>query len=147
MLSHLKFSLMWNFVDRENSKKQSDWRKTKRMSRLVLRFGQKARQRDNPMAVFSNRKQKEHTVSTKSSILVPGQQAFVNEKISIRKYSDSNQVATTDLRLTASQEKKNLRAAIEIGLSSGIALNFDPERHLARLKQIRAAQTTSSDRD
>lgn len=86
-------------------------------------------------------------MSTKSSILVPGQQAFVNEKISIRKYSDSNQVATTDLRLTASQEKKNLRAAIEIGLSSGIALNFDPERHLARLKQIRAAQTTSSDRD
>lgn len=64
---------------------------------------------------------------------------FVNNQISKGKYKNVNEVIEAGLRLLENEENKviALRNAIQEGIDSGIAHDFDPEKHLLELKARR----------
>lgn len=66
---------------------------------------------------------------------------FVNEKVSEGRYKNASEVIRAGLRLLENDEQKllALRKAIEEGIDSGIAINFDPVEHLKSLKARRAS--------
>ena len=61
---------------------------------------------------------------------------FVNTQISTGKYKNVNEVIKAGLRLLENEENKvmALRNAIQEGIDSGIAHDFDPDKHLLELK-------------
>ena len=61
---------------------------------------------------------------------------FVNTQISTGKYKNVSEVIKAGLRLLENEENKviALRNAIQEGIDSGIAHDFDPEKHLLELK-------------
>lgn len=63
-------------------------------------------------------------------------EAFVNERINEGRYKNASEVIRAGLRLLESEEQKiiALKSAIEEGINSGIALDFDPQKHLKQLK-------------
>ena len=64
---------------------------------------------------------------------------FVHTQISTGKYKNVNEVIKAGLRLLENEENKviALRNAIQEGIDSGIAHDFDPEKHLLELKARR----------
>jgi len=62
---------------------------------------------------------------------------FVDSKISQGRYSNASEVIRAGLRLLEEEENlvASLKSAIQEGLDSGIAKNFDPKKHLASLKK------------
>ena len=61
---------------------------------------------------------------------------FIKSRISAGRYKNASEVVRAGLRLLEEEENKviALKGAIQEGLDSGIAKDFDPESHLARLK-------------
>lgn len=61
---------------------------------------------------------------------------FVEDKISNGRYKNASEVIRAGLRLLEEEENKVtlLKRAIQAGIDSGVATNFDPEKHLKSLK-------------
>ena len=64
---------------------------------------------------------------------------FVENKISQGRYKNASEVIRAGLRLLEAEENyiSVLRNAIQEGLDSGVAINFDPQKHLESLKEKR----------
>ncbi|MDR9398897.1 type II toxin-antitoxin system ParD family antitoxin [Salibacter sp.] len=64
---------------------------------------------------------------------------FVNSQVSAGRYKNVSEVIRAGLRLLENEESKviALRNAIQEGEDSGIAHDFDPEKHLQELKARR----------
>jgi len=61
---------------------------------------------------------------------------FVDSKVSAGRFKNASEVIRAGLRLLEEEESKlvALRNAIQEGINSGVAKNFDAEKHLAKLK-------------
>ncbi len=61
---------------------------------------------------------------------------FVSSQVSAGRYKNVSEVIRAALRLLEDEESKSvaLKAAIQKGIDSGIADDFDPEKHLQKLK-------------
>lgn len=61
---------------------------------------------------------------------------FVSSQVSAGRYKNVSEVIRAGLRLLEDEESKMiaLREAIQKGIDSGIAHDFDPEKHLQELK-------------
>jgi antitoxin ParD1/3/4 len=61
---------------------------------------------------------------------------FVCKQVSVGRYKNVSEVIRAGLRLLEDEESKvaALRNAIQEGIDSGIAHDFDPEKHLQGLK-------------
>ncbi|MBT0550667.1 type II toxin-antitoxin system ParD family antitoxin [Riemerella anatipestifer] len=64
---------------------------------------------------------------------------FVSSQVSAGRYKNVSEVIRAGLRLLENEESKAiaLKNAIQQGIDSGIAHNFDPEKHLQELKMKR----------
>lgn len=64
---------------------------------------------------------------------------FVNSQISAGRYKNMSEVIRAGLRLLENEESKIivLRSAIQEGINSGIAHDFDPSKNLDELKASR----------
>ena len=61
---------------------------------------------------------------------------FIQSKISAGRYKNASEIVRAGLRLLEEEENKMiaLKEAIQEGIDSGIAYEFDPETHLKELK-------------
>ena len=61
---------------------------------------------------------------------------FIRSRISAGRYKNASEVVRAGLRLLEEEENRvaALKEAINEGVKSGIASDFDPESHLAKLK-------------
>lgn len=61
---------------------------------------------------------------------------FIQSRISAGRYKNASEVVRAGLRLLEEEENKiiALRASIQEGIESGIAIEFNPESHLEKLK-------------
>ena len=61
---------------------------------------------------------------------------FVDKQVSSGRFKNASEVIRAGLRLLEEEESKitSLKNAIGDGLDSGVVKNFDPKKHLARLK-------------
>ncbi|HMR56850.1 MAG TPA: type II toxin-antitoxin system ParD family antitoxin [Cyclobacteriaceae bacterium] len=61
---------------------------------------------------------------------------FVESRISKGRYKNASEVIRAGLRLLEDEENKltSLKKAIKEGIDSGVAHNFDSEKHLALIK-------------
>lgn len=61
---------------------------------------------------------------------------FVDNSVATGRFKNASEVIRAGLRLLEEEENKAmaLRTAIEEGLASGVAKNFDPKKHLEKLK-------------
>jgi len=61
---------------------------------------------------------------------------FIQGRISAGRYKNASEVVRAGLRLLEEEENKfiALRAAIQQGIESGIAADFNPELHLEKMK-------------
>ncbi len=66
---------------------------------------------------------------------------FVQNQISEGRYKNVSEVIRAGLRLLENEESKiaALKSAIQEGIDSGIAHNFDPKKHLETLKANKRA--------
>ena len=66
---------------------------------------------------------------------------FVSSQVSVGRFKNVSEVVRAGLRLLEDEEGKviALRKAIKDGIDSGIAHNFNPEKHLQELKAKRKA--------
>ena len=64
---------------------------------------------------------------------------FVSSQVSVGRFKNVSEVVRAGLRLLEDEEGKviALRKAIKDGIDSGIAHNFNPEKHLQELKAKR----------
>ena len=65
--------------------------------------------------------------------------SFIKSKISSGRYKNASEVVRAGLRLLEEEENRimALKAAIQEGIESGIAYDFDPDDHLSKLKAKR----------
>jgi len=65
--------------------------------------------------------------------------SFIQSRISAGRYKNASEVVRAGLRLLEEEENKiiALREAIQEGIKSGIAYDFNPESHLEELKAKR----------
>lgn len=63
-------------------------------------------------------------------------EGFVENRIAEGRYKNASEVIRAGLRLLEEEENKiaALKSAIQDGINSGIAKNFDPKKHLEMLK-------------
>jgi antitoxin ParD1/3/4 len=61
---------------------------------------------------------------------------FIQNRISAGRYKNASEVVRAGLRLLEEEENKilALKASIQEGIDSGIAIDFNPESHLKKLK-------------
>ena len=66
-------------------------------------------------------------------------ESFVQSRLTVGRYKNASEVIRAGLRLLEEEENKiiALRNAIQEGMDSGIAHNFNPEMHLKELKAKR----------
>lgn len=64
---------------------------------------------------------------------------FIQSKISAGRYKNTSEVVRAGLRLLEEEENRMvaLKDAIQEGIESGIAHNFDPNSHLLKIKTER----------
>ena len=64
---------------------------------------------------------------------------FVDSKVSAGRFKNASEVIRAGLRLLEEEESKiiALKNAIQEGINSGVATNFDPKKHLAKLKSAK----------
>jgi antitoxin ParD1/3/4 len=62
--------------------------------------------------------------------------SFIKNRISTGRYKNASEVVRAGLRLLEEEENKlmALKEAIQEGIESGIAYDFDPKDHLSKLK-------------
>jgi antitoxin ParD1/3/4 len=62
--------------------------------------------------------------------------SFIQSRISTGRFKNASEVVRAGLRLLEDEENKilALREAIQEGIDSGIAYDFDPKSHLEKLK-------------
>lgn len=65
---------------------------------------------------------------------------FVESNISEGRYKNASEVIRAGLRLLEEEENRlsALKAAVQEGLTSGVATDFDPAKHLESLKMKKA---------
>ena len=65
---------------------------------------------------------------------------FIQSRINAGRYNNTSEVIRAGLRLLEEEESKiiALKQAIQEGIDSGIAHDFNPEKHLKELKAKRA---------
>lgn len=65
---------------------------------------------------------------------------FIQNRISAGRYKNASEVVRAGLRLLEEEENRmsTLKTAIQEGIESGIASDFDPDLHLENLKQKKA---------
>jgi antitoxin ParD1/3/4 len=63
-------------------------------------------------------------------------EAFVENRIAEGRYKNASEVLRAGLRLLEEEENKiaALKNAVREGINSGVAKNFDPTKHLQKLK-------------
>lgn len=63
-------------------------------------------------------------------------EGFIEAKINEGRYKNASEIIRAGLRLLEKEENETiiLRGAIQEGIESGIAENFDPKKHLESLK-------------
>lgn len=68
-------------------------------------------------------------------------ESFIEHSITDGRFNNASEVVRAGLRLLEEEENRviTLRKAINAGLKSGRAGNFDPQKHLASLKTKRKA--------
>jgi putative addiction module antidote protein, CC2985 family len=68
-------------------------------------------------------------------------ESFVENKISQGRYKNASEVIRAGLRLLESEENRllALKNAIQKGVDSGVAIDFNPNQHLESLKAKRRA--------
>lgn len=68
--------------------------------------------------------------------LGPHYETFIEDSITKGRYQNASEVIRAGLRLLEDEENRfiMLRNAIDEGIHSGIAKDFDPKKHLADLK-------------
>ena len=61
---------------------------------------------------------------------------FIKSRISTGRYKNASEVVRAGLRLLEEEESKmiSLKGAIQEGIKSGIAYDFEPQSHLEKLK-------------
>ena len=61
---------------------------------------------------------------------------FVDEKVTSGRFKNASEVIRAGLRLLEEEESKiiALKLAIAEGIESGVSRNFDPKKHLKKLK-------------
>ncbi len=61
---------------------------------------------------------------------------FIDKKVSTGRFKNASEVIRAGLRLLEEEETKivSLKSAIVEGIDSGLVKNFDPKKHLSRLK-------------
>ena len=61
---------------------------------------------------------------------------FIQNRISAGRFKNASEVVRAGLRLLEAEENRiiALREAIQEGIESGVAIDFDPDSHLERLK-------------
>ena len=61
---------------------------------------------------------------------------FVENRITEGRFKNASEVLRAGLRLLEEEENKiiALKSAIQEGINSGVAKNFDPKKHLQKLK-------------
>jgi len=66
-------------------------------------------------------------------------ESFVDKKVSTGRFKNASEVIRAGLRLLEEEESKviALRKALDEGINSGIVKNFDPKKHLEKLKSAR----------
>ncbi len=66
-------------------------------------------------------------------------EGFVESSISLGRFKNASEVVRAGLRLLEEEEAKviQLKSAIEEGVKSGVAKDFDPAKHLLQLKARR----------
>ena len=66
---------------------------------------------------------------------------FVSNQVTAGRYKNVSEVIRAGLRLLEDEENKMiaLRNAIQVGIDSGIAHDFDPKKHLKELKARKKA--------
>ena len=66
-------------------------------------------------------------------------ESFVDSKVNAGRFKNASEVIRAGLRLLEEEEAKMvvLQKAIQEGIDSGIARDFDPSKHLASLKSAR----------
>lgn len=76
-------------------------------------------------------------MKTTSVALGPYFDQFIKDKITEGRYNNASEVIRAGLRLLEENEAKlyQLRNAIQEGIDSGIASDYDPKEHLNSLKQ------------
>ncbi len=64
---------------------------------------------------------------------------FVDDKVSNGRFKNASEVIRAGLRLLEEEESKLnlLKKAISEGIESGVARNFNPKKHLEKLKAAR----------
>jgi len=64
-------------------------------------------------------------------------ESFIEQSIHQGRFCNASEVVRAGLRLLEEEEGKlaNLKKAVQEGLDSGTAKNFDPKKHLATLKK------------
>jgi antitoxin ParD1/3/4 len=66
-------------------------------------------------------------------------ETFVDEKVSAGRFKNASEVIRAGLRLLEEEETKIavLQKAMQEGIDSGLAKNFNADKHLAKLKSAR----------
>lgn len=66
-------------------------------------------------------------------------ESFVESRIAQGRYKNASEVIRAGLRLLEEEENRSiaLKTAIQEGLDSGVAIGFDPAKHLNSLKKQR----------
>ncbi len=64
---------------------------------------------------------------------------FIDKRVSTGRFKNASEVVRAGLRLLEEEENKiiALRNALEEGEKSGIVKNFNPQKHLAKLKSAK----------
>ncbi|MBK7432884.1 MAG: type II toxin-antitoxin system ParD family antitoxin [Chitinophagaceae bacterium] len=64
---------------------------------------------------------------------------FVDNRVSTGRFKNASEVIRAGLRLLEEEETKiaSLKKAIDDGFTSGIAKNFNPKKHLEKLKSAK----------
>lgn len=82
---------------------------------------------------------KREPMKTTSVALGPYFEHFVQSAITQGRYNNASEVVRAGLRLLEEQENQviALKNAIDEGVKSGVAMEFDPKEHLKNMKMMR----------